>query len=88
MLPEDFADMVERLGHARPAPPTRLEAINALDGAAVTALAESYRRAVGHWVPEERLLAGEFLAIAAETLSRFLIESRPHPEEPGSCEPP
>jgi hypothetical protein len=39
---------------------------------------ESYRRAVGHWVPEERLLAGEFLFIAAETLSRFLIESRAH----------
>jgi hypothetical protein len=41
MLPEDFADMVERLGHARPAPPAGLEAINALDGAAVTALAET-----------------------------------------------
>jgi hypothetical protein len=39
---------------------------------------ESYRRAVGHWVPEEHLLAGEFLFIAAETLSRFLIESRAH----------
>jgi hypothetical protein len=37
---------------------------------------ESYRRALTHWVPEERLLAGEFLFIAAETLSRFLIESR------------
>ena len=36
---------------------------------------ESYRRALGHWVPEERLLAGEFLFVAAETLSRFLIES-------------
>jgi hypothetical protein len=39
---------------------------------------ESYRRALGHWVPEERLLAGEFLFIAAETLSRFIIESRAH----------
>jgi hypothetical protein len=39
---------------------------------------EFYRRALGHWVPEERLLAGEFLFIAAETLSRFLIESRAH----------
>jgi hypothetical protein len=39
---------------------------------------ESYRRAVGHWVPEERILAGEFLFIAAETLSRFLIECRAH----------
>jgi hypothetical protein len=39
---------------------------------------ETYRRALGHWVPEERLLAGEFLFIAAETLSRFLIESRAH----------
>jgi len=37
---------------------------------------ESYRRALAHWVPEEHLLAGEFLFIAAETLSRFLIESR------------
>lgn len=37
---------------------------------------ESYRRALGHWVPEERLLAGEFLFVAAETLSRFLVESR------------
>jgi hypothetical protein len=38
--------------------------------------AESYRRALGHWVPEEQLLAGEFLFIAAETLSRFLLQSR------------
>jgi hypothetical protein len=37
---------------------------------------ESYRRAVGHWFPEEQLLAGEYLFIAAEALSRFLIESR------------
>jgi hypothetical protein len=37
---------------------------------------ELYRRALGHWVPEERLLAGEFLFIAAEILSRFLVESR------------
>jgi hypothetical protein len=37
---------------------------------------EAFRRAVGHWVPEERLQAGEFLFIVAETLSRFLIESR------------
>jgi hypothetical protein len=37
---------------------------------------ESYRRAAGHWFPEQHLLAGEFLFIAAETLSRFLIESR------------
>lgn len=29
-----------------------------------------------HWMPEERLLGGEFLFIAAETLSRFLVESR------------
>jgi hypothetical protein len=36
---------------------------------------ESYRRALMYWVPESRLLAGEFLFIAAETLSRFLIES-------------
>ncbi len=37
---------------------------------------EAYRRALTHWVPEQRLMAGEFLFIAAETLSRFLIESR------------
>lgn len=37
---------------------------------------ESYRRALTYWVPESRLLAGAFLFISAETLSRFLIESR------------
>lgn len=37
---------------------------------------ELYRRALGHWVPEYHVLAGEFLYICAETLSRFLIESR------------
>lgn len=37
---------------------------------------ETYRRALFHWVPEEHLLAGEFLFISAETLSRLLIESR------------
>lgn len=39
---------------------------------------ESYRRALGHWFPEELLLAGEFLFITAETLSRFMLESRAH----------
>jgi hypothetical protein len=38
--------------------------------------AESYRRALTNWVPERVLMAGEFLYIAAETLSRFLIEAR------------
>ncbi len=38
--------------------------------------AESYRRALSNWVPERRLMAGEFLYIAAETLSRALIETR------------
>lgn len=37
---------------------------------------EFYSQALGHWTPEERLLAGEFLSIAAETLSRYLLESR------------
>jgi hypothetical protein len=37
---------------------------------------ESYRRALGYWIPETQLFAGEFLYIAAETLSRFLAESR------------
>jgi hypothetical protein len=39
MLPEDFADMVERLGHQRPELPVGLDVINALQGAAVTSLA-------------------------------------------------
>jgi hypothetical protein len=37
---------------------------------------EAYRHALGYWTPEARLLAGEFLYIASETLSRFLVESR------------
>ena len=37
---------------------------------------ESYRNALSNWFPERLLMAGEFLFIAAETLSRFLIESR------------
>jgi hypothetical protein len=39
MLPEDFADMVEQLGHQRPELPAGLDAINALDGEAVANLA-------------------------------------------------
>jgi hypothetical protein len=31
MLPEDFADMVERLGHKRPSMPKGIEIVNALD---------------------------------------------------------
>jgi hypothetical protein len=41
MLPRDFADMVERLGSPRPPLPVGLDVIEALDGSAVTALAES-----------------------------------------------
>jgi hypothetical protein len=41
MLPEGFADMVERIGLPRPLMPAGLEVINALDCAAVTALAET-----------------------------------------------
>lgn len=37
---------------------------------------ESYRRALENWVPERMLMAGEFLYVTAETLSRFLIEAR------------
>jgi hypothetical protein len=37
---------------------------------------ESYRRALSNWVPERRLMAGEFLFIAAETLSRCLVKTR------------
>jgi hypothetical protein len=37
---------------------------------------ESYRQSLAHWTPEQRLLAGEFLSIAAETLSRYLVETR------------
>jgi hypothetical protein len=39
MLPEDYADMVERLGHPRPELPAGLDVINALEGEAVTTLA-------------------------------------------------
>jgi hypothetical protein len=41
MQPRDFADMVDRLGHPRPPLPTGLEVIEAMDGAAVTGLAET-----------------------------------------------
>jgi hypothetical protein len=41
MLPRDFADMIERLGHPRPPLPVGLDVIEALDGRAVTVLAES-----------------------------------------------
>jgi hypothetical protein len=37
---------------------------------------ETYRRALNHWMPEERLVAGEYIYIAAETLSRAIIEQR------------
>jgi len=40
MLPEDYADMVERLGFPRPEPPVGLEDVNALDLAKVTALSD------------------------------------------------
>jgi hypothetical protein len=36
---------------------------------------ESYRRAIGHLFPEERLLAGEYAFIATETLSRGMHEA-------------
>lgn len=41
MLPEDLADMVEQLGHPRPALPAGIEVVNALDFAAVRELAET-----------------------------------------------
>jgi hypothetical protein len=41
MQPREFADMVENLGFPRPALPTGLEVIEALDGGAVAKLAES-----------------------------------------------
>lgn len=37
---------------------------------------ESYRNALSNWFPERLLMAGEFLWIAAETLSRCLLETR------------
>ncbi|MGI8496617.1 MAG: hypothetical protein ACR2OG_03410 [Gemmatimonadaceae bacterium] len=37
---------------------------------------EAFRQALGHWTPEEQLMAGEFLFIAAETLSRCIVEQR------------
>lgn len=42
MLPEDFADLVERLGHPRPALPRGIEVVNALEFAPVMALAEAH----------------------------------------------
>ncbi len=50
--------------------------VNHPESALLQRAIETYRRALSHWVPEEHLLAGEFLFISAETLSRFLIESR------------
>ena len=41
MSPEDFGDLVERLGYERPALPVGIEVVNALDLAAVTLLAET-----------------------------------------------
>jgi hypothetical protein len=38
--------------------------------------AECYRNALSNWFPEHLLMAGEFLFIAAETLSRCLVETR------------
>jgi len=37
---------------------------------------EAYRNALANWFPENMLMAGEFLWIAAETLSRVMIEGR------------
>lgn len=42
MLPEDYADMVERLGHPRPPLPAGLEVVNALEFESVMALAETH----------------------------------------------
>jgi hypothetical protein len=41
MLPEDYADMVERLGHPRPPMPKGLEIVNGIDFVASMQLAES-----------------------------------------------
>lgn len=40
MLPEDFADMMERLGEPRPEPPVGLEDVNRLDLGRITALSD------------------------------------------------
>ena len=40
MLPEDFADMVERFGHRRPELPDGIHDVNALDLGKITALAD------------------------------------------------
>ncbi len=42
MLPEDYADMVERLGHPRPPLPAGIEVVNALEFESVMALAETH----------------------------------------------
>lgn len=41
MLPEDYADMVERLGHPRPELPDGVHDVNALDLGTITALADN-----------------------------------------------
>ena len=41
LLPEEYADMIERLGHPRPELPAGVEVVNALEGAALTALGET-----------------------------------------------
>jgi hypothetical protein len=46
MLPEDFADMVERLGYDRPPMPKGLEIVNALDFAASISLTETHPEAM------------------------------------------
>lgn len=42
MLPEDFADMVERLGHPRPALPEGIDVVNALEFEPVMTLAKDH----------------------------------------------
>ena len=42
MLPEEYADLMERLGHPRPDPPAGIDDINALDLGAVAALSSKH----------------------------------------------
>jgi hypothetical protein len=59
LSPEEFADMVERLGHPRPEPPRGLEHIRALRGGQVVALA-SVNSSVAHALKlVDRMLVGD-----------------------------
>jgi hypothetical protein len=59
MLPEDYADMVERLGHPRPPTPNGIEIINAIELANLMTVAESFPDAVRAVRLVELMLQGD-----------------------------